>query len=78
MAPKILPVVKSKLVTDCFTFTEKLGSGQFGVVRICVDKFTKRIFACKSILKRSLGVSDNVKVFIFSIVQGILAGIKLN
>ncbi|KAK0595892.1 hypothetical protein LWI29_010904 [Acer saccharum] len=44
---------------DRFALGEQLGWGQFGVIRVCSDKFSGEVFACKSIAKDRLVTSDD-------------------
>ncbi|KAK3220811.1 hypothetical protein Dsin_014781 [Dipteronia sinensis] len=46
---------------DCFVLGEQLGWGQFGVIRVCSDKFSGEVFACKSIAKDRLVTSDDAR-----------------
>lgn len=43
-----------------YTLGKELGRGQFGVTYLCTENSTRRVYACKSILKRKL-VSKNDK-----------------
>ena len=40
---------------------DELGSGQYGVIRKCIDIKTGRVYACKTIDKENIKVSGNVK-----------------
>ncbi|XP_044504501.1 calcium-dependent protein kinase 26-like isoform X2 [Mangifera indica] len=44
---------------DRFILGQHLGWGQFGVIRVCSDKLTGELFACKSINKDRLVTSDD-------------------
>ncbi|KAJ4953636.1 hypothetical protein NE237_030468 [Protea cynaroides] len=46
---------------DRYVLGEQLGWGQFGVIRICSDKFTGEVFACKSIAKERLVTPEDVQ-----------------
>ncbi|KAL5744508.1 hypothetical protein ACOSQ2_027624 [Xanthoceras sorbifolium] len=46
---------------DRFVLGEQLGWGQFGVIRVCSDKLTGEVFACKSIAKDRLVTSDDAR-----------------
>lgn len=37
-----------------------LGKGQFGTTRLCTDKKTGQVLACKSISKRKLTTADDI------------------
>ncbi|GMH09044.1 hypothetical protein Nepgr_010884 [Nepenthes gracilis] len=39
----------------------QLGWGQFGIIRVCTDKFTGEVLACKSIAKDRLVTQDDVR-----------------
>ncbi|XP_019086853.1 PREDICTED: calcium-dependent protein kinase 11-like [Camelina sativa] len=53
------PVNVSNL-KDRYLLGEQLGCGQFGVVRVCSDKFTGERLACKSISKDTLVTQDDI------------------
>ncbi|KAJ0042717.1 hypothetical protein Pint_17369 [Pistacia integerrima] len=46
---------------DRFILGQQLGWGQFGVIRVCSDKVTGEVFACKSINKDRLVSSDDAR-----------------
>ncbi|KAJ0100458.1 hypothetical protein Patl1_20051 [Pistacia atlantica] len=46
---------------DRFILGQQLGWGQFGVIRVCSDKVTGEVFACKSINKDRLVTSDDAR-----------------
>lgn len=45
---------------DRYLLGEQLGWGQFGVIRLCSDKLTREILACKSIAKDRLVTQDDI------------------
>ncbi|XVE58618.1 hypothetical protein DITRI_Ditri04bG0183900 [Diplodiscus trichospermus] len=46
---------------DRYILGEQLGWGQFGVIRLCSDKLTREVLACKSISKDRLVTSDDAR-----------------
>lgn len=46
---------------DSFVLGQQLGWGQFGVIRVCSNKSTGEVFACKSIAKDRLVTSDDAR-----------------
>ncbi|XVE64157.1 hypothetical protein DITRI_Ditri07aG0079500 [Diplodiscus trichospermus] len=46
---------------DRYILGEQLGWGQFGVIRLCSDKLTRDVLACKSISKDRLVTSDDAR-----------------
>lgn len=46
---------------DRYVLGEQLGWGQFGVIRLCSDKLTREVLACKSISKDRLVTSDDAR-----------------
>ncbi|CAK7325160.1 unnamed protein product [Dovyalis caffra] len=56
-------VLKTKAgnLKEFYSLGKKLGQGQFGTTFLCVEKATKKEFACKSIAKRKLLTDDDVE-----------------
>ncbi|CAL1370727.1 unnamed protein product [Linum trigynum] len=56
-------VLKTKTghLKEYFNLGRKLGHGQFGTTFLCVEKGTKKHYACKSIAKRKLLTMDDVE-----------------
>ncbi|KAH7373889.1 hypothetical protein KP509_17G078900 [Ceratopteris richardii] len=46
---------------DTYTLGRELGRGQFGVTRLCTNKTTGDLFACKSISKRKLTHKEDIE-----------------
>ncbi|KAF8379404.1 hypothetical protein HHK36_028839 [Tetracentron sinense] len=46
---------------DRYVLGEQLGWGQFGVIRVCSDKLTGEVLACKSIAKERLITLDDLR-----------------
>lgn len=46
---------------EFFTLGRKLGQGQFGTTFLCVEKATRKEYACKSIAKRKLVTDEDVE-----------------
>ncbi|KAJ6761287.1 CALCIUM-DEPENDENT PROTEIN KINASE 34-LIKE [Salix purpurea] len=46
---------------DRYVLGEQLGWGQFGVIRVCTDKLSREVLACKSISKDRLVTSDDAR-----------------
>ncbi|CAN1267372.1 Calcium-dependent protein kinase 13 [Linum perenne] len=44
-----------------YVLGEQLGWGQFGVIRVCTERSTGELFACKSIAKDRLVTSDDIR-----------------
>ncbi|CAH8382371.1 unnamed protein product [Eruca vesicaria subsp. sativa] len=57
----ILNPVNVSSLKDRYVLGEQLGLGQFGVIRVCSDKFTGERLACKSISKDRLVTQDDMK-----------------
>lgn len=57
----ILDANQTSNLKDRYTLGEQLGWGQFGVIRVCSDKWTGELLACKSIAKDRLVTSDDVR-----------------
>ncbi|GJR26492.1 calcium-dependent protein kinase 26-like protein, partial [Tanacetum coccineum] len=55
-------VLKTKTgnLKDFYTLGKKLGNGQFGTTFLCIEKKTRKEFACKTIAKRKLVTDDDV------------------
>uniref|UniRef100_A0A5B7AVT0 non-specific serine/threonine protein kinase n=1 Tax=Davidia involucrata TaxID=16924 RepID=A0A5B7AVT0_DAVIN len=49
----VLPY-KTQILQQLYTIGKKLGQGQFGTTRLCTDKSTGTLYACKSIPKKKL------------------------
>lgn len=52
---------KAANIKDTYVIGKKLGQGQFGTTFLCVEKATKKEFACKSIAKRKLTTEEDVE-----------------
>ncbi|KAI5080044.1 hypothetical protein GOP47_0005523 [Adiantum capillus-veneris] len=48
-------------VRDTYSLGRELGRGQFGVTRLCTNKATGELFACKSISKRKLTHKEDIE-----------------
>ncbi|GMP68204.1 hypothetical protein CsSME_00027895 [Camellia sinensis var. sinensis] len=46
---------------EFYSLGKKLGQGQFGMTFLCVEKATRKEYACKSIAKRKLLTEDDVE-----------------
>lgn len=57
----ILDANQTSNLKDRYILGEQLGWGQFGVIRVCSDKWTGELLACKSIAKDRLVTSDDVR-----------------
>lgn len=57
----ILDTNQTSNLKDRYDLGEQLGWGQFGVIRVCTDKLTGELLACKSIAKDRLVTSDDAK-----------------
>ncbi|XP_057424061.1 calcium-dependent protein kinase 26-like isoform X2 [Lotus japonicus] len=57
----ILDTKQTSNLKDRYVLGEQLGWGQFGVIRVCSDKLTGEVFACKSIAKDRLVTSDDMQ-----------------
>ncbi|XP_043716634.1 calcium-dependent protein kinase 26-like isoform X2 [Telopea speciosissima] len=60
LSQTILDSSQTLRLEDQYVLGEQLGWGQFGVIRVCSDKFTGEVFACKSIAKERLVTLDDV------------------
>ncbi|CAN0891647.1 Calcium-dependent protein kinase 17 [Linum grandiflorum] len=59
-----IPILETSLVSNLkekYVLGEQLGWGQFGVIRVCTEKSTGELFACKSIAKDRLVTSDDIR-----------------
>lgn len=52
---------KTGNLKDFYSIGKKLGQGQFGTTFLCVEKKSKKEFACKSIAKRKLVTKEDVE-----------------
>lgn len=57
----ILDANQTSNLKDRYILGEQLGWGQFGVIRVCSDKLTGEVLACKSIAKERLVTLDDVR-----------------
>lgn len=57
----ILDANQTSNLKDRYILGEQLGWGQFGIIRVCSDKLTGEVLACKSIGKDRLVTSDDVR-----------------
>lgn len=60
LAETILDTEQIAHLEDRYELGEQLGLGQFGVIRSCVDKLTREVFACKSIAKERLVTAEDL------------------
>nr|GLL21097.1 calcium-dependent protein kinase 26 [Ipomoea trifida] len=61
LAETILDASQSGHLKDRYVLGGQLGWGQFGVIRVCSDKFTGEVLACKSIAKNRLVSQEDVR-----------------
>lgn len=61
LAETILDTNQISDLKERFVLGQQLGWGQFGVIRVCSDKLTGDVFACKSIAKDRLVTSDDAR-----------------
>ncbi|XP_043721564.1 calcium-dependent protein kinase 26-like [Telopea speciosissima] len=61
LSQTILDSSQTSRLEDQYVLGEELGWGQFGVIRVCSNKFTGEVFACKSIAKERLITLDDVR-----------------
>ncbi|CAN6709636.1 unnamed protein product [Malus baccata var. baccata] len=61
LTSSILDADETSNLKDRYILGEQLGWGQFGVIRVCTDKLTGEVLACKSIAKDRLVTSDDVR-----------------
>ncbi|KAL4347031.1 hypothetical protein GQ457_17G025800 [Hibiscus cannabinus] len=61
LSETILETDQTANLRDRYILGEQLGWGQFGVIRLCSDKFTREVLACKSISKDRLVTSDDAR-----------------
>ncbi|KAK4789518.1 hypothetical protein SAY86_016822 [Trapa natans] len=52
---------KTENFKELYILGRKLGQGQFGTTYLCIEKATRKEFACKSIAKRKLLTEDDVE-----------------
>lgn len=52
---------KTGHLKEHYNLGQKLGNGQFGITFLCIDKETRKEYACKSIAKRKLVTNDDVE-----------------
>ncbi|XP_059450473.1 calcium-dependent protein kinase 26 isoform X2 [Corylus avellana] len=57
----ILDANQTSNLKDQYILGEQLGWGQFGVIRVCSDKLTGEVLACKSIAKDRLVTPEDVR-----------------
>jgi serine/threonine protein kinase len=57
----ILDANQTSNLKDQYVLGEQLGWGQFGVIRVCSDKLTGEVLACKSIAKDRLVTPEDVR-----------------
>lgn len=57
----ILDTNQTSNLKDQYILGEQLGWGQFGVIRVCSDKLTGEVLACKSIAKDRLVTPEDVR-----------------
>lgn len=57
----ILETDRISNLKDRYVLGDQLGSGQFGIIRECSDKFTGEVLACKSISKDKLVTDEDVR-----------------
>lgn len=56
----ILDTDKISNFYDRYVLKEQLGWGRFGIIRVCADKLTGKVLACKSIAKERLVTEDDL------------------
>ncbi|KAG9453051.1 hypothetical protein H6P81_005955 [Aristolochia fimbriata] len=56
----LLDFKQSSSFEDRYLLGEQLGWGQFGIIRLCSDRLTGEVFACKSIAKDRLVTPDDL------------------
>ncbi|XP_068650390.1 calcium-dependent protein kinase 17 isoform X2 [Aristolochia californica] len=56
----VLDSNQSSSFEDRYLLGEQLGWGQFGIIRLCSDRLTGEVFACKSIAKDRLVAPDDL------------------
>ncbi|XP_039066001.1 calcium-dependent protein kinase 26-like isoform X1 [Hibiscus syriacus] len=61
LSETILETNQTANLRDQYILGEQLGWGQFGVIRLCSDKLTREVLACKSISKDRLVTSDDAQ-----------------
>ncbi|GLU21034.1 hypothetical protein SLE2022_371990 [Rubroshorea leprosula] len=61
LSETILETSQTENLKDRYVLGEQLGWGQFGVIRVCSDKLTGELLACKSISKDRLVTSDDAR-----------------
>ncbi|XWS61096.1 hypothetical protein CRYUN_Cryun07bG0096400 [Craigia yunnanensis] len=61
LSETILETDQTANLKDRYILGEQLGWGQFGVIRLCSDKLTREVLACKSISKDRLVTSDDAR-----------------
>ncbi|MBA0744542.1 hypothetical protein Gogos_007157 [Gossypium gossypioides] len=61
LSETILETGQTANLKDRYILGEQLGWGQFGVIRLCSDKLTREVLACKSISKDRLVTSDDAR-----------------
>ncbi|OMO85986.1 hypothetical protein CCACVL1_09881 [Corchorus capsularis] len=61
LSETILETDQTANLKDRYILGEQLGWGQFGVIRLCSDKVTSEVLACKSISKDRLVTSDDAR-----------------
>ncbi|XWS50599.1 hypothetical protein CRYUN_Cryun12cG0100600 [Craigia yunnanensis] len=61
LSETILETDQTANLKDRYILGEQLGWGQFGVIRLCSDKLTRELLACKSISKDRLVTSDDAR-----------------
>ncbi|CAI0404116.1 unnamed protein product [Linum tenue] len=61
LSEPILETEQTSSLTEKYVLGEQLGWGQFGVIRVCTEKSTGELFACKSIAKDRLVTSDDTR-----------------
>ncbi|XVF54051.1 hypothetical protein PTKIN_Ptkin05aG0150400 [Pterospermum kingtungense] len=59
LSETILETDQTANLKDRYILGEQLGWGQFGIIRLCSDKMTREVLACKSISKDRLVTSDD-------------------
>ncbi|XVF50755.1 hypothetical protein PTKIN_Ptkin04bG0128700 [Pterospermum kingtungense] len=61
LSETILETDQTANLKDRYILGEQLGWGQFGVIRLCSDKLTREVLACKSISKDRVVTSDDAR-----------------
>ncbi|XVE99284.1 hypothetical protein REPUB_Repub03eG0185200 [Reevesia pubescens] len=61
LSETILETDQTANLNDRYVLGEQLGWGQFGIIRLCSDRLTREVLACKSISKDRLITSNDAR-----------------